>query len=169
MYGLNEWVKGLRVFEENNLFAAWSVDSLAFYALHRFSKEGTEQGKVRFSCPNLMRLDDAITDVLVFTKYKYFINGTKSGVVQVWNLTSSKDIVHTFSGHQRSVASLSYHPHLDNIIFSAGKDNTVRAWCLERFAGLYCFDLSATAAPARLQSTEGVLERVTKIKLLGGN
>jgi hypothetical protein len=40
------------------------------------------------------------------------------------------------------VTCLEYHPHLETVFFSASKDNTIRAWCIERFTELYCFDLA---------------------------
>lgn len=87
--------------------------------------------------------EDYITDILMSTEFKYFITSTFFGHIFVWKASSRRKLIHSFSGHTKSVTSLKQHPKQSTLFISTSNDCSIRIWCLDKFTELYCFELPA--------------------------
>lgn len=147
------WVKGLKVDELEGMIFIWSQETTYFNMLEDGSKIAKYQ--------NLSSYEDYITDLIISEEFKYFITSTMFGQIYVWklnvvsrlpnqdgkygdevdiklgkNFKSKSKLIHSYTGHSKKVTSLMNHP-TNTIFISAGLDNTVRIWCLDKFTELY--------------------------------
>lgn len=109
-------------------------------------------GKILFKYKKLTAYEDYITDMIISSKYKYFLTSTYSGSIIVWKLQKKKEMIHTFLSHTKCVTSLHHIPSQPNLFMSAANDNTIKIFSLDKFTELYSFILPAGASNINLLS-----------------
>lgn len=58
----------------------------------------------------------------------------ENGIIKRWDLNAQPGCV-SFYGHMKSVRTLDFHPHYENIFVSGSNDTTVRLWDLKKGDG----------------------------------
>ena len=72
----------------------------------------------------------------------YFVVSTSLGDMLVfkWDFKMvTKQLMHTFKGHSRTVTSMRLIKNSYSSFVSASLDGSVRVWCLDKFIQLYSF------------------------------
>jgi WD40 repeat protein len=96
------WVKGLKVNEKEEVIFTWSQLKTCFNDLSK--------GKLLFKYKSLTSYEDYITDLILSDEFRYFITSTYFGHIFVWKLGTHRKLIHSFSGHTKTVTSLNNHP-----------------------------------------------------------
>lgn len=98
---LCDWVKGLKLDLKNDIIISWNKENLCFHHL-----SGLKAGKLLFYVKDLQSKESEITDVLINMDYRYYYISTTLGHVCVFKFDNTKKLVHTFTGHYKSIASM---------------------------------------------------------------
>jgi WD40 repeat protein len=117
------WIKGLKVDEQQGIIFTWSQLKTCFNDI--------STGELFFKYKSLSTYEDYITDLIISEEFKYFITSTFFGHIFVWKLDKHRKMIHSFSGHSKTVTSLSMHPKQKTLFISASNDNSIRIWCLD--------------------------------------
>jgi len=127
------WVKGLKVDEQLGVIFTWSQLKTCFNTLDRpeqckimgwyETQEGQDDekklknkervrkpGTIIYKYKSLTTYEDYITDILMSLEFKYFITATYFGHIFVWKASYHRKLIHSFSGHTKTVTSMSSHP-----------------------------------------------------------
>ena len=117
------WIKGMKVDEKEGCIYTWSQLKTCFNDL--------QTGANLFKFKSLTTYEDYITDLIISDEFKYFITSTYFGHIFVWKLDKRRKLIHSYSGHTKTVNSLSNHPTQSTLFISAASDCTIRIWCLD--------------------------------------
>ena len=80
--------------------------------------------------------------MLLYNRMHYFVISTAVGHMLVfkWDFRQeSKQLMHTFKGHNRTVTSMKLIKGSYSSFVSASLDGSVRVWCLDKLIQLYTF------------------------------
>jgi len=124
------WIKGLKVDENLGVIYTWSQLKTCFNSLDGldtckiaswFPKHEIEgynsdtnveekitqkQGLLVCKYKSMTTYEDYITDILMCPEFKYFITSTFFGHIFVWKASAKRKLIHSFSGHTKTVTSL---------------------------------------------------------------
>ena len=70
-------------------------------------------------------------------KYRYIVICSKQAKLQVYKWAAIASLVTEFKGMDRPIKGLARHPNRVNQFVTAGLDQTIRIWCLEKFTCQY--------------------------------
>lgn len=122
---------------------AQGVKSRIIPALEEYDSSGEEEDDDAYLKNVQPRQDaDFITDVLIYNPMHYFVVSTSLGHMQVfkWDFKQvTKQLMHTFKGHSRSVTQMKRIRDSYSSFVSASMDGSIRVWCLDKFIQLYTF------------------------------
>jgi len=96
---------------------------------------------------DVMDYGEQIIDVLVLIEFRYFLVSTDEGNIYVFKYVQSgrlepqKRLIHTFSGHNKTVSHLSALKDFPHLFMSVSLDGSVRIWSLESFTHLYTIEI----------------------------
>ncbi len=96
------WIKGLKVDDQQGIIFTWSQLKTCFNDI--------SDGHLLFKYKSLSTYEDYITDLIISEEFKYFLTSTYFGHIFVWKLDKHRKMIHSFSGHSKTVTSLSLHP-----------------------------------------------------------
>ena len=146
----------MRIDEPNKIIITWTHNMVSFNHLRgrKSVAEGIvsalvyQPGDLIVQIRDITETDEKITDVLVFSDYRYFVTSTNEGNICVWKYEKAsnsqgegtKKLIHIFQGHIKSIKSLQHFNKNSNVFLSASKDGTFKVWSIETLSLLYTFE-----------------------------
>jgi len=123
------WSKGLKIDEDLGVIFSWSQLKTCFNTLdnpeyckifgwYDIQEDKAEEekrmrkGKLRkpgtliYKYKSLTTYEDYITDIIMSLEFKYFITGTYFGHIFVWKAAQRRKLIHSFSGHTKTVTAM---------------------------------------------------------------
>jgi len=137
-----ESCKGLKIDKKAGVLMSWNRTSVSFNEL-------IHDARLLAQYENVYTSDEKTTDLLVYPKQRYFIAATNEGKIHIFKykplhkVEHHGRIVHTFTGHSKSVTSICKFQGKGNLILSVSLDGTARIWCTNTFQHHYTFQLTA--------------------------